>query len=274
MKENIVCFRKNTINKTALIGRKKTYFQDSDFSYTETDNQYYISAYIGNDDKVSILDIKGGLNTIFKKDKFLRATSGASIDTGYIWKSNNVKVEIKFANLTTNSATVFGAEDRVFENTDVSGKYSLIGHTSLYNGLRMAWYIGKVPGLGQSASYPLEGIHKMIIETDNANGKVICNLDGDEQVYENTNATIVNKTVSNSIFSSHFYPNTFTQFAPCDVYYCKMWDNGQLVRDLRPVKSGQTLSGITFTADGFFDRITNLFYGQSTAGGTITYMEE
>ena len=54
MKENIVCFRKNTINKTALIGRKKTYFQDSDFSYTETDNQYYISAYIGNDDKVSI----------------------------------------------------------------------------------------------------------------------------------------------------------------------------------------------------------------------------
>ena len=130
MKENIVCFRKNTINKTALIGRKKTYFQDSDFSYTESDNQYYISAYIGNDDKVSILDIKGGLNTIFKKDKFLRATSGASIDTGYIWKSNNVKVEIKFANLTTNSATVFGAEDRVFENTDVSGKYSLIGHTS------------------------------------------------------------------------------------------------------------------------------------------------
>ena len=53
-----------------------------------------------------------------------------------------------------------------------------------------------------------------------------------------------------------------------------MWDNGELVRDLRPVKSGQTLSGITFTADGFFDRITNLFYGNSTSNGSITYIEE
>lgn len=211
---------------------------------------------------------------ICRKSKFLRAESGASIDTRYIWQSNNTKVEIVFANLNISSATVFGAEDRVFGNTDVSGKYSLIGHTSLYNGFRVGWYIGKVAGIANSPSVPLENIHKMIIETDNTAGRVICNLDGNEQIFNDINATIVNKTVSNTIFSSHFYPDTYTQFAPCDVYYCKMWDNGVLVRDLHPVKSGQTLDSITFEADGFYDHVYKSFHGNATGNGSITYIEE
>ena len=211
---------------------------------------------------------------VCKKDKFLRATSGASIDTGYIWQSNNVKVEIVFTNLTISSATVFGAEDRVNGSTTNSGKYSLIGHTSLYNGFRVGWYIGKVAGISNSASVPLENIHKMTIETDNLNGRVICTLDGTEQIFNNADATIVNKTVSNTIFSSHFYPNTFTQFAPCDVFYCKMWDDGILVRDLHPVKSGQTLNGTTFTSDGMYDRVNKRFYGNASGNGTITYIEQ
>ena len=231
----------------------------------------------GVDTKGLFMTKSAGTSKIYKvcrKSKFLRAESGASIDTRYIWKSNNTKVEIKFANLTISSATVFGAEDRVFENTDVSGKYSLIGHTSLYNGFRVSWYIGKIPGLGQSKSFPLENIHTMSIETNNTDGTVTCILDGDTQVYNNVNATIVNKTVSNTIFSSHFYPNTYTQFAPCDVYYCKMWDDGELVRDLHPVKSGQTRDGITFTEDGFYDYVNKSFHGNATGNGSITYIEE
>ena len=218
-----------------------------------------------------------GTSKIYKvcrKSKFLRAESGASVDTGYIWTSNNTKVEIVFANLNISSATVFGAEDRVNGSTENSGKYSLIGHTTLYNGFRVGWYIGKVAGIANSETTPLENIHKMIIETDNTNGRVICTLDGNEQIFENINATIVNKTVSNTIFSSHFYPNTFTQFAPCDVFYCKMWDNGELVRDLHPVKSGQTLDGITFTADGFYDYVNKEFHGNVTGNGSIIYIEE
>ena len=211
---------------------------------------------------------------VCRKSKFLRAVSGASIDTRYIWQSNNTKMEIVFANLNISSATIFGAEDRVFGSTDVSGKYSLIGHTSLYNGFRVGWYIGKVAGISTSATVPLENIHKMSIETDNTNGRVICNLDGNEQIFNNINATIVNKTVSNTIFSSHFYPDTYTQFAPCDVYYCKMWDNGELVRDFHPVKSGQNLDGITFTEDGFYDHVNKSFHGNATGNGSITYMEE
>lgn len=242
MKENIIYFRKGGVNHKGLFMKKSS----------GTTKMYKVC----------------------KKDKFLRATSGASIDTGYIWQSNNVKMEIKFTNLTISSATVFGAEDRTNESTATSGKYSLIGHTSLYNGLRMGWYIGKKAGLGNSGSYPLDDIHTMIIETDNLNGKVICTLDGDAQVYNDRDATIVNKTVSNTIFSSHFYPNTFTQFAPCDVFYCKMWDNGILVRDLHPVKSGQTLNGTTFTSDGMYDRVNKRFYGNASGNGTITYIEQ
>ena len=242
MKESIIYFRKSGVNKKGLFMTKSA-----------------------------------GTSKIYKvcrKSRFLRASSGASVDTGYIWTSNNTKVEIVFANLNINSATVFGAEDRVNNSTETSGQYSLNGHTSLYNGLRMAWYIGKVPGLGQTSSYPLEGIHKMTIETDYDSGIVTCTLDGDTQVYDNTDATVVNKTVSNTIFSSHFYPDTFTQFAPCDVYYCKMWDDGELVRDLHPVKSGQTLEGITFTADGFYDYVNKSFHGNATGNGSITYIEE
>ena len=231
----------------------------------------------GVDYKGLFMKKSSGTTKMYKvcsKTKYLRATSGAAIDTGYIWQSNNVKVEIKFTNLNTNSATIFGSEDRVNESTATSGKYSLIGHTSLYNGLRMAWYIGKKPGLGYSNSYPVENIHTMTIETDELNGKVMCTIDGNTQTYNDATAVIVNKTVSNAIFGSKWYPNQFTQFAPCDVFYCKMWDNGELVRDLHPVKSGQTLNGITFTSDGFYDRVTEAFFGNSTGNGTITYIEE
>lgn len=242
MANNIIYFRKSGVNKKGLFMTKSS-----------DDTKIY---------------------KICKKTKFLRASSGAAIDTRYIWKSNNVKMEIKFANLTINSATIFGAEDRVNNSTETSGQYSLIGHTSLYNGFRVSWYIGKVPGLGQSKTFPLENVHTMSIETNNTDGTVTCILDGDTQIYNNSDATIVNKTVSNTIFSSHFYPNTFSQFAPCDVFYCKMWDDGELVRDLHPVKSGQTLDGITFTTDGFFDRVNKSFHGNATGNGSITYIEE
>ena len=231
----------------------------------------------GVDTKGLFMTKSAGTSKIYKvcrKSKFLRAESGASVDTGYIWTSNNTKVEIVFANLNISSATVFGAEDRVNGSTTDSGKYSLIGHTTLYNGFRVGWYIGKVAGIANSEIVPMDNIHKMTIETDYDVGKVTCTLDGTEQIFYNSDATIVNKTVSNTIFSSHFYPNSFTQFAPCDVYYCKMWDDGELVRDLHPVKSGQTLDGITFTADGFYDYVNKSFHGNATGNGSITYIEE
>lgn len=218
-----------------------------------------------------------GITKIYKvcrKDKFLRATSGAAIDTGYTWQSNNTKVEIKFKNLTTNSATIFGSEDPVFGSTNVSGQYSLIGHTSLYNGLRMVWYVGKKAVLGTSQSYSFDDVHKMTIETNGTSGKVTCTLDGDSQTYDDIDATVVNKTVSNAIFGSNWYQTGFTQFAPCDVFYCKMWDNGEMVRDMHPVKSGQILDGITFTTDGFYDVINKEFHGNATGNGSITYVEE
>ena len=87
MADNIIYFRKSGINHKGLFMTKSS-----------DDTKIY---------------------KVCKKTKFLRAVSGASVDTRYIWKSNNTKVEIKFANLTISSATVFGAEDRVFGNTDV-----------------------------------------------------------------------------------------------------------------------------------------------------------
>lgn len=242
MKRNIIYFRKNGVDTKALFMKKSS-----------GDSKIY---------------------TVCEKIKFLRATSGAAIDTGYIWQSNNTKVEIKFANLSTNSATIFGSEDRVNESTQTSGKYSLIGHTSLYNGLRMSWYVGKVSALGQSASYPYDTIHTMIIETDEVHSKVICNLDGNEQIYSSSDAVVVNKTVSNAIFGSKWYQSGFTQFAPCDVFYCKMWDDGELVRDLHPVKNGQILDRITFISDGFYDYVNKSFHGNATGNGSITYIEE
>ena len=241
MKENIIYFRKSGINHKGLFMRKSA-----------------------------------GTSKIYKvckKIKFIRATSGAIIDTNYKWTSNNVKVEIKFKNLTTSSATIFGSEDRINESTETSGQYSTIGHTSMYNGLRMAWYIGKEAVLGLSDSYPTTDIHTMSIETNEENSRIICTIDGNSQTYTNANAVIVNKTISNSIFGSH-WNDSYSQFAPCDVYYCKMWDNGNLVRDLYPIKNGQIINGITSTVDGFYDRVRHEFYSNITNDGSITYIEE
>lgn len=241
MKNNIIYFRKNGVDCKGLFMRKSS----------GTTKIY----------------------TVCNKLKFIRATSGAIIDTNYKWTTNNAKVEIKFKNLSTSSATIFGSEDRVNESTETSGQYSLIGHTSMYNGLRMSWYVGKKAALGLSESYPINDMHIMTIETNESNSKVICSIDGNFQTYSDADAIVVNKTISNSIFGSH-WNDSYSQFAPCDVYYCKMWDNGNLVRDLHPVKTGQNVNNITFTEDGFYDRVEQEFHGNATINGSITYIEE
>lgn len=274
MKENVIRYRKGPFNKTGLIGKRKTFFQDEDFNYTLNNNQYFINEYIGSDTDVSILDIRRPMYKVLtnRKKSFLRATDGVSIDTGYIWTTNNVKMEICFKNLEKRYATIFGAEDT--QNLTESGKYSLIGHTLSTSDLRFGWYVGKKPSLGSSTALSFtDKIHTMSIETNESTSQIICTVDDNTQTYTNSNAVIVNKTLTNSVFSSHFQ-TYYGQFAPCDVYYCKMWDNGVMVRNLYPIEAGTTINGYTCPSNGLYDYINGTFYPNVTGNGTLTYFDE
>ena len=56
----------------------------------------------------------------------------------------------------------------------------------------------------------------------------------------------------------------------CAVWGVKIWDRGRLVRDMIPVAEGDKVYDYTMPANGLFDLITEIFFGNSNEGGEYT----
>ena len=59
----------------------------------------------------------------------------------------------------------------------------------------------------------------------------------------------------------------FTSLEACAIWGVKIWDRGRLVRDLIPVAEGDKVYDYTMPANGLFDLITEIFFGNSNEGG-------
>ena len=52
------------------------------------------------------------------------------------------------------------------------------------------------------------------------------------------------------------------------IWGIKIWDRGKLVRDLIPVAQGDEIFDYVMPENGFFDKVTEIFFGNSNEGGT------
>lgn len=62
--------------------------------------------------------------------------------------------------------------------------------------------------------------------------------------------------------------DTFPIPARLAVWYLKIWDQDRLVRDLVPVEKGEKIYDYVVPANGMFDRVSEIFFGNANEGGT------
>lgn len=178
-----------------------------------------------------------------------RGYYGAMIDTNVVM-SNTVSVEIKFK---IPSAT--------------PGWSALLGAASLNNNNN--FYIVR----------PWRDTSKITIQqpvNDSANYGIACNEnehtityygnDG-KTVFDGTSYSTGNKIADTEYKTlALFGTNNLTKYDSCSsatIYYCKIWDNGNLVRNLIPCKrdSNNTL--------GMYDVVNNVFYSNINTEGEV-----
>lgn len=90
--------------------------------------------------------------------------------------------------------------------------------------------------------------------------------DDGNPIYEQSTKTV-------SIAWSGMEVDTFPVPARVALWHIKMWDQDRLVRDLIPVKAGEQIYDFIAPANGLFDRVTEIFFGNSNEGGTYDVVD-
>ena len=94
---------------------------------------------------------------------------------------------------------------------------------------------------------------------------VITGTDGSgNPIYENK---VTTKNVNYAKFPIPMAP----QMSGCAIWSLKIYDRNKLVRDLIPVAKGDKIYDYVMPANGLFDLVTEIFFGNSNTGGTYTF---
>ena len=79
-----------------------------------------------------------------------------------------------------------------------------------------------------------------------------------------------NKTTSKNINYAKFPMIAAPQMSGCAIWSLKIYDRDRLVRDLIPVAKGDKIYDYVMPGNGLFDKVTEIFFGNSNHGGTYT----
>jgi len=171
------------------------------------------------------------------------STSGPKIDTGYNFTANSeFEIKAQYTNNPNSNSWLFGAY--------TSGKQTNVGFTN-------------------NVIYLQTGGHN-VSKSFNTN----------EHVYKSTQSAFIidgitqtsstpNWSNTTTLTAKLFYINDGSYSNNCRVYYCKIWDNGTLVRNLVPcVRDSDDVVGLYDLANDVF--YTNTGTGNFTAGSDAT----
>ena len=78
-------------------------------------------------------------------------------------------------------------------------------------------------------------------------------------------------TQTKNIYYANFPMPKYPQIGGGSVWGLKIYDRDRLVRDLIPVAEGDKIYDYIMPANGLFDLVTEIFFGNSNVGGTYTY---
>ena len=85
------------------------------------------------------------------------------------------------------------------------------------------------------------------------------------------NVIYTQTTTTRNVQYARFPIPEFPQTNGCYIWNIKIYDRDRLVRDLIPVAEGDKVYNYTMPANGLFDKITEIFFGNGNKGGTYSY---
>lgn len=189
--------------------------------------------------------------------EYLQCTGTQYIDTGVI-ASKNMSFELKFSQ-SSHSGAVFGAWNN---NTDRTLFLSIHAASNYYD------YYCYNTAYSSYANYGLTANNENIIATFDG---------GSINLYDFNKTLLKGKSASYPDFTTGInfhlfaikYPNSVDiAQSGLKIYYCKIWNNGILVRDLIPVKIGSdnTVCMYDLVNDEYY---TNAGSGEFVGGGEV-----
>lgn len=213
-------------------------------TYTPGDEEVNIDTGYHNGSKVSAVDITTldnyrscvriandilGLDIPYTELQYVKGTGTQYINTGYT-PNANTKVEVKVNAVVTSTKhweVLFGSRPS-YQNSDFSFA------TSYQNGAKMV--LGYGTNVELSGTYPASG-KDAVITLDK--GKLTISVDG-ENIYTYTKTGTFTSAIPMYLMSwiseSATYSKEGTAQSNTKLYYCKIWDDDQLVRNYIPVK--------------------------------------
>lgn len=211
----------------------------------ENDKDYVSRFYYPPDySKCLIYDEQPRVPDEYQEVDYLRSYGSAYIDTG-IKLNENSSVELKISNLVYGSSKIFGSRSSASSNnfSIISTASSIVEDFQNYNNNRL------------QVSTPIS--NPIILKMNNQKLQI---NENEQNIGTYTSFTTPgNAYIFNGAGS---FPNGYGT-ATMILYYCKIWDNGTLVRDFVPCyrKSDRV--------KGLYDTVNDIFY--TPAGGVFTY---
>lgn len=201
---------------------------------------------------------ESGLPTGYTLLDYIESTGTQYIDLGY--KGNGTtKAEVRFKYHTASSASgsgrVFGSRNAATVDAFAIGSASGTASTNS----TVAFFFGNQSYLVTDKSLVLDEWLGVIFDktTHNING-----TDYGDPYNDETFETLQNL----KLFG--FDNNGTMGYGQVDIAYCKLWDNGVLVRDLVPAKNSSNVVGMYDLVSGQF--FTNQGTGDFTAGDPVS----
>lgn len=221
------------------------------------------ASYIGSEDYIPIVQNgttkKGTANMLNKGEytqlEYLESTGTQYIDTGYK-PTNNTKLEIKFDNTASNGLTYpspFGATGNGEDNT--SNLFSM-GTVTSTNYARTQYF-----AYDTTNQQTTEGTRYGLFEVT---------LDKTGATLNGTHIDLPTPSNFQTVFNAYIFASNRNgvlgnNFAG-KIYYCKLYENGTLIRDYIPVIKNTTGEA------GLLDKVNGVFYGNSGTG-TFLYAQ-
>lgn len=166
--------------------------------------------------------------------KYIRSSGTQYVDTGYIPKSQKLRIVCDFTYVGSYS-------DRSIFGSEASSQYSICPY-----GAGPKFYVGT----GKSVlSLTSEQGKDYVLDVTADNGTLTVVFDGTTHTASYTGNLLA--TLSIYLFANNI-AGVASQIAPLRVRSCKIYDNGTLVRDFVPAKNGSGTVGLYDTVNGVF----------------------
>lgn len=209
----------------------------------------YVKAFGGTE--------QGGVPQEYTRLEYIESSGTQYIDLGY--KGNgNTKVEVKFKYHTVTSATGSG---RVFgsRNTSQIDAFAIGSASGVVSATtnKVFWCYDGQPYFIDDTEFGLD-VWKTVVFSATEH-----TIDG---VSVGDDYAVTTFETPNNLKLFAFDNNGTNGVGYVDIAYCKLWDNGVLVRDLVPVKNSSNVIGMYDRVSGQF--LTNAGTGNFVAGPT------